>query len=94
MDRIVHRWLVDSFLYEAFVPQFIQTSYACIKERGMHKACIEVQDAMKHCTNIWNEYYILKMDVKKYFQNNCKNISIAIGDILLQNKSQIMIYRF
>lgn len=69
MDRIVHRWLVDSFLYEAFVPQFIQTSYACIKERGMHKACIEVQDAMKHCTNIWNEYYILKMDVKKYFQS-------------------------
>lgn len=35
----------------------------------MHKACLDVQNAMRHCKNIWNNYYILKMDVKKYFQS-------------------------
>ena len=38
LDRIVHRWLVDNFLRPCFVPTFIESSYACIKERGMHKA--------------------------------------------------------
>lgn len=69
IDRIVHRWVVDNFLYDAFVPQFLPTSYACIKYKGMHKACFDVQNAMQHCKNIWNNYYILKMDVKKYFQS-------------------------
>ena len=43
IDRIVHRWLVDNFLEPAFIPQLINTTYACIKNRGMHKACLDVQ---------------------------------------------------
>ena len=49
MDRIVHRWYVDNFMKEYFVKSFINTSYACLENRGMHKACIDVQNAMKHC---------------------------------------------
>ena len=78
IDRIVHRWLVDNFLEPAFVPQFISTSYACLKNRGMHKACIYVQNTMKHCSRIWNNYYILKMDVAKYFDNIDKKILLEI----------------
>lgn len=78
MDRIVHRWIVDSFLNRYFVNQFINTSYACIKNRGMHKASIDVQNAMKHCKRIWQNYYILKMDVRKYFQNIDKDILMNI----------------
>ena len=37
IDRIVHRWIVDNFLEPAFVPQFVNTSYACIKNRGMFR---------------------------------------------------------
>ena len=74
IDRIVHRWIVDNFLNEYFVKTFINTTYACIKNRGMHKACIDVQKAMKHCKNIWQEYYILKMDIRKYFDSIDKNI--------------------
>lgn len=29
---------------------------------------------MKHCKRIWNNYYIIKMDVAKYFQNIDKTI--------------------
>ena len=65
LDRIVHRWVVDNFLVPYFVPTFISTTYACLKDRGMHKACLDVQKAMLHCKRTWNEYYILKMDIKK-----------------------------
>ncbi len=74
MDRIVHRWYVDNFMKEYFVKSFISTSYACLENKGMHKACIDVQNTMKHCKRIWNNYYIIKMDVAKYFQNIDKTI--------------------
>ena len=44
----------------------------------MHRAAIYVQDSMKHCKRIWNEYYILKMDIRKYFDNINKNILLKI----------------
>ena len=78
IDRIVHRWIVDNFLEPTFVPQFINTSYACLKNKGMHKAALYVQKTMQHCKNIWREYYILKMDVAKYFDNINKEILLKI----------------
>ncbi len=78
IDRIVHTFYVENFLKPYFMPCFINTSYACIPCRGMHKACLDVQKAMKHCKNIWGEYYILKMDVTKYFQNIDKDILLEI----------------
>ena len=57
IDRIVHRWYVDSFLIPIYIPQFIETSYACIKNKGMHKACLDVQKAMKHCKQIWHSKF-------------------------------------
>ncbi len=78
IDRIVHRWLVDNFLTPAFVPTFLETSFACIKGRGMHKSALYVQQMMKHCKRIWENYYILKMDISKYFDNINKNILLKI----------------
>ena len=74
IDRIVHRWVVDNFIEPYFVPTFINTSYACLKNRGMHKACLDVQKAMRSCKSKWNNYYILKMDISKFFQNINKDI--------------------
>ena len=74
IDRIVHRWVVDNFLKEYFVKNFIYHSYACITGKGMHNAVLAVQNAMKHCQRAWGEYYILKMDVAKYFQNIDRSI--------------------
>lgn len=78
IDRIIHTWVVDNFLEPLFLPQFINTSFACLKNRGMHKACIYVQNTMKHCKTIWNKYYILKMDVSKYFDSINKSILLNI----------------
>lgn len=86
IDRIVHRWVVDNFLEPAFVPQFVNASYACLKNKGMHKACLDVQKTMKHCKKIWNKYYILKMDVAKYFDNIDKKILLKIIDKKIKDK--------
>ena len=87
IDRIVHRWYVDNFLQEYFVKQFIANSFACIKNRGTHKACLAVQKGMQHCKRIWNEYYILKMDVAKYFQNIDKDILMKILKRKIKDKN-------
>ena len=86
MDRIVHRWLVDNILKPYFIPRFIQTTYACIEGRGMHKACLDIQKMMKHCTRIWNNYYILKMDIAKYFDNIDKKILLNILEKRIKDK--------
>ena len=83
IDRIVHRWIVDNFLEPYFVPTFINTSFACLKNRGMHKAAIEVQNMMKKAKNKWTEYYVLKMDVSKYFDSINKNILLSINKNIL-----------
>ena len=44
----------------------------------MHKASMDVQNTMKHCKRIWQNYYILKMDIRKYFQNIDKDILMNI----------------
>ncbi len=86
MDRIVHRWVVDNFLAPYFIKTFITTSYACIKGKGMHKACLDVQKSMQHCKRIWNNYYIVKMDIAKYFQNINKEILLKVLQKKIQDK--------
>lgn len=78
IDRIVHRWLVDNFLLSGFASQFIYASFACIKNKGMHRAAFYIQDSMKKAKNKWGEYYIVKTDVAKYFDSIDKNILLSI----------------
>jgi hypothetical protein len=78
-DRIVHQWYVTHFIKPYFVPQFINTTYACIEGRGMHKASKDLQLSMRKCKKNWDSYYIIKMDITKYFHNIDKRI---LWDIL------------
>ena len=45
-----------------------------------------VQKMMKHCKRIWNNYYIIKMDVAKYFQNIDKSILYNILQRKIKDK--------
>ena len=93
LDRIVHRWVVDNFLEPAFVPQFIPNTYACLKGRGMHRSATYVQETMKHCSRIWKEYYILKMDIAKYFENINKNILLEILKRKIKDKDLLWLIK-
>ena len=72
-DRIVHTWYVNSFILPYFVPSFINTSYACIKGRGMHMAAKDVQKGLKTCSKLYTNPYVLKMDITKFFENINRN---------------------
>lgn len=87
IDRIVHRWVVDNFLEKAFVTQFINTSFACIKNKGMHRAALCVQDYMRKAQKKWGKYYILKMDVSKYFDSIDKKILMEILQKKIKDKN-------
>lgn len=91
MDRVVHRWLVDNFLIDLYIPTFIEQSYACIKGRGMIKGVLALQKGMIACKNKWKDYYILKMDVAKYFQSIDKNILFTIIKRKVKDKKLLKI---
>ena len=93
IDRIVHRWYVDNFMQEHFVRSFSYSSFACLKGKGMHNACLYVQEMMKHCKRIWNNYYVIKMDVAKYFQNIDKQILYEILCRKIKDKNLLWLTR-
>ena len=59
----------------------------------MHKACLDVQKAMLHCKRAWNEYYILKMDIKKYFNSIDKKILYNILKKRIKDKKLLWLIR-
>lgn len=93
IDRIVHRWIVNNFLEPYYVPSFIKTTYACIKDRGMHKATLDLQAGMRKMKKSYREYYILKMDVKKFFNNIDKNILYKILQKRIKDKKLLWLIK-
>ena len=77
-DRVVHTWYVNSFILPYFVPSFINTTYACIKGRGMHKCALDTQRGMKKASKEYSNPYVVKLDIKKYFQNINRGILLNI----------------
>ena len=77
-DRVLHQWYVEEFIKPYFVPQFIPNSYACIEGKGMHKAADDLQSFMRKAQISWGEFWIIKCDVRKYFQNIDREILFSI----------------
>ena len=92
-DRIVHQWYVQHFIKPYFVPQFINNTYACIEGRGMHKASKDVRNAMISAKSKWGNYYILKMDITKYFHNIDKRILWNILKRKMKDKKLLWLTR-
>lgn len=59
----------------------------------MHCACLEAKLGMQHCKRIWNEYYILKMDVRKYFQCINKNKLLEIIERKIKDQKIIWLVK-
>src|SRR5574344_2318079 len=75
-DRIVHQWYGEEFIKPYFVPRFINDTYACIVNKGTHKASYKLRKMINSQNN--NNYYFIKCDIKKYFYNIDKRILIDI----------------
>lgn len=68
-DRVVHQWYVEEFVKPYIMPKFINTSFACLPNKGTHKAVDSVQKMMRKYSKKYPDYYILKCDIKKYFNS-------------------------
>ena len=77
-DRIIHTWYVLEFIEKIFVPQFINTSYACIKKRGMHKCALDVKRDLYNVGRKNKNAYVIKMDVSKFFDSIDRGILLDI----------------
>lgn len=68
-DRIVHQWYVEEFIKPYIVPKFINTSFACLSDKGTHKAVDEVQHQLRIYKRLYGDFWLLKCDIKKFFYN-------------------------
>lgn len=67
IDRIVHQWYVEEFIKPYIVPKFINTSFACLKDKGTHRAVDEVNVQLRTLHRKSNSFWILKCDISKFF---------------------------
>lgn len=74
-DRVVHQWYVNEFLKPYYTKNFIYDSYACIEGKGTHKAVKRLQRFMN---KVDDNYYVIKFDIKKFFDNIDKEILFNI----------------
>ena len=68
-DRIVHQWYVEEFIKPYILPKFISTSFACLPNKGTHSAALAIQSMMRKYRKKYPNYYILKCDIKKFFNS-------------------------
>lgn len=85
-DRIVQQWYVHEFIKPYVIPRFINTSCACIDEKGTLYAVNMVQKYMRIMKKKYNNYYVLKLDIKKYFYNIDKSILYDIMRSFIKDK--------
>ena len=77
-DRIVHQIIFD-YLEEIFEPIFIRDSYSSRKEKGSHQALKTFKYFAKLVSNgNKSQCYILKCDVRKYFNSVKQKILLEI----------------
>lgn len=72
-DKVV-QFVAHTVLQEVYYNKFIDSSYACLVERGTHKAVDKVQHNMRHCKWKYGEAWVLKMDVSKFFYSINRDI--------------------
>ena len=88
-DRVVQQWYIYEFIKPFIVDRFIYDSYACIEGRGTHKAVDRLQYFMNKMNRINDNYYVLKCDIKKFFNNIDKDILFQIMKKYISDKEVI-----
>lgn len=86
IDRIVHQWYIEEFIKPFFYPRLIKTTFACIDNRGTHKAVIQVQKYMQTFKRNYGDFWILKCDIHKFFYSIDPNILFRIMQKYIADK--------
>lgn len=97
IDRVVHQWYIEEFIKPYILPRFVSTSFACLENRGTHKAVDKVQEYMREFYRNQGDFWILKCDIRKYFYNIDPQILMTIlqkyiRDNYLLDFTKLLIY--
>jgi len=76
-DRVVHQIIYD-YLLSLFEPEFISDSYASRINRGQYNAINSFRYFIKLAHNNHKACFVLKCDVKKYFNSIDQNVLLAL----------------
>ena len=79
------------------IPRFIDTTFACLTDRGTHKDVDKVQNYLRKYEYQYKNYWILKCDIKGFFYNIDQNILYKImckyiSDKALLDFTKLLIY--
>lgn len=87
VDRIVHQWYVEEFIKPNIIPKLINTTFACIPDRGTHKAVLAVEHYMRIYQNTNPNFWVLKCDIRKFFYNINPSILFNIMKKYIEDKA-------
>ena len=87
----------DLYIKPYIIPRFIDTTFACLTDRGTHKAVDKVQNYLRKYEYQYKNYWILKCDIKGFFYNIDQNILYKImckyiSDKALLDFTKLLIY--
>ena len=85
-DRIVHQWYVEEFIKPYILPRFINTNFACLENKGTHKAVEQLQHYMRIFKRNYGDFWILKCDISKFFYNIDTNILFDVLSKYISDK--------
>ncbi len=97
VDRIVHQWYIEEFIKPNIVPKFIDTTFACLIDKGTHKAVSSVQQQMRNFKRNNGDFWVLKCDIRKFFYSIDPYILVEImkkyiSDKELLNFTKLLIF--
>lgn len=87
IDRIVHQWYVEEFIKPNIIPKLINTTFACIPDRGTHKAVSQIEHYMRIHQNKNPNFWVLKCDIRKFFYCIDPNILYKIMQKYISDKA-------
>lgn len=89
-DRVV-QWAIYQVLNPVFAQGYITDSYACIKERGTHKAVKRLHYWLRQVGKKPEKYYFLKLDISKYFYRIDHDVLMGILKRKIQDDDMIFL---
>ena len=85
-DRVVHHAIYKTF-YPIFNPTFIATSFSCRFGKGTHKGVLWLAKSVRKVSkNYTRPCFILKCDIRRFFDSVDHNVLIAILNKKIRDK--------
>lgn len=87
VDRIVHQWYVEEFIKPYILPRFIYSTFACLENKGAHKAVDQIEKYMRIMKRNNGRFWTLKCDIRKFFYSIDPYILYNILEKIIADKA-------